>query len=125
MVAEAEADRLEQRAPEVAGAVGEGEAGEDAARRGVVDRRLLAEEVGQGEQAPRCRRDRLGQPVELGVGRAPAAAQLAHEPVQERARAAMQPFGMNRPGMMWAVEEQPRIGPGARWRAGSRRRRRT
>jgi hypothetical protein len=83
VVAEAVGDRLEHRAKHVAARVAQVQAGEHAARVGVVDRRLLAQEVGQGNDAARARAGGVALGVQLGERR--AAADFALEPANQAA----------------------------------------
>ena len=55
---------LEQRPPEMADVVRKREAVEGRARVGVVDRRLLAEKIGQDDKPVAAGRPRVGEPVE-------------------------------------------------------------
>ena len=110
MVAKAEHDGLERRPPDVAERVVQPEADQRAAGVGVVDRGLLAEEVGQEDQPVGAGRQ-LRRPGDRGAGAAvspAAAAASASAPAKVRTiqfssapEQAMQPFGMNRPGTMW------------------------
>jgi hypothetical protein len=74
----------------------------------VVERRLLAEEIGQ-EQDLVVRRYLSGEPVEMqvdrqaggfGVGRL-AAGPVAHDPVEEAATRRHAAIGKESPGTMW------------------------
>ena len=73
MMAEAVGDRLEKRAPEMRRSMPKAEAGKGAACQRVLDRRLLAEKIGQAEDAVAAGRHLGGEPVELRMRLSPPA----------------------------------------------------
>ena len=134
MVAKAEHDALERRAPDVAEAVVQAEADQRAARmagRAAGSSRRGSRAAGSGRRRPAAPR---GEAVEGGMGRhsggcgvaRAAAGELAHDPVEHRARARHAAVRHEQAGHDVIVEEQARVGPAAaRSRAGCRPPRRT
>ena len=114
MVAEAVADGLEQRAPQMAAAMRQRQADEGAACQRIVDRRLLAQEIGQADQPLAAGLDGRGEGIEGDVG-ALAAGRLADEPgepVQRRARCGHAAVRRIDAGHEMVVEIEARIGRG-------------
>src|SRR5580693_2144626 len=68
VMTKAESDRFEKRAPEMGRTMAETEAGEGSPRERILDRRLLAEEIGQAKHAVAAGRDRPGKTIERGMG---------------------------------------------------------
>ncbi len=120
MLAKAEGDALQGGPPDMADAVVQAEPDQRAARRRIVQRGLLAEEIGQQDQAIGARRQSRGQPVEALERRLAACRgclrflrrQLSHQPVQDRAGAGHAAIGHEQAGHQVIVQKQPRVGSG-------------
>ena len=93
--------------------MGEGEAEEDSARRGVEERRLLAEEVRQRDEAVAARRRAGGLGVEPRVGdlaHPEIARALRGEPFHERAARRHAAIQQEEAGHVVVVDVEPRVG---------------
>ena len=117
MVAEAEDDTLQRRAPDVGDAVIEAQPDQRPAGMRIVERRLLPQHVGQ-EQHGAVGRQGSGQPVEMAVRRLArgrrdrcfARRHGADQPVEEAAARRHAAIGEIEAGHDVVVDEQPPVG---------------
>ena len=115
VVAQGVADGFQRGAPEVAGGVVQAEAREGGAGQRVVQRRFLAERIGQDREALAAGWDGGGELVEAGVGLFLAGGQDRGEPVQHGATAGHAAVGdkQARDGVVVEVEAVVRFCLGA------------